>query len=366
VNGTRTVTNYLTDLNNPSGYSQVLEEHTNGSSAPSMSYVIGLTVLGQTPASAGTSFFMPDGQGSTRQLTDPTGTVTARFAFDAYGNLLYVAVGVLNSPATKILYTGQLFDVVLLQYNLRARFYNPSNGRFSQADTYSGDTFVPLTLHKFIYTDADPINKSDPLGLSGDFTLIQLAVVISIVVVLGVIAWGIWSATHRPTTRNAKITIVFYFETTQLNGQMINELKRIYEDCRARKAAPGTTLKIDWQDAKTQGGYDAEKSSFGHVKLGEMEVGLKDDLRGPTGHTEGYESQINPDSIRKYWDIEGFNLDKAYAAVIAHELWHAVTGRTNFAHASPGSIDSFPATVGSTFTDSACDDIIKALQLEKK
>jgi len=31
-NGTPTITNYLTDTMNPTGYTQVLEEHTNGSS----------------------------------------------------------------------------------------------------------------------------------------------------------------------------------------------------------------------------------------------------------------------------------------------------------------------------------------------
>src|SRR5207245_11354965 len=53
---TTTNTNYLTDTNNPTGYTQVFEEHTGGSTAPSMSYIVGLSVMGQTPVSGGTSY----------------------------------------------------------------------------------------------------------------------------------------------------------------------------------------------------------------------------------------------------------------------------------------------------------------------
>src|SRR5207249_1256832 len=69
VNGTRTVTGYLNDLGNFTGYSQVLEEHTNGSTTPSMSYLLGVSVLGQTNGSGITNWLMPDAQGSTRLLT---------------------------------------------------------------------------------------------------------------------------------------------------------------------------------------------------------------------------------------------------------------------------------------------------------
>ena len=67
VNGTRTVTGYLNDRDNFTGYSQVLEEHTNGSAAPGMSYVAGLALLGQTTGTGTVSYFLPDGLGSTRR-----------------------------------------------------------------------------------------------------------------------------------------------------------------------------------------------------------------------------------------------------------------------------------------------------------
>jgi RHS repeat-associated protein len=162
---TTTNTNYLTDTNNPTGYTQVFEEHVGGSSSPSMSYIIGLAVLAQTNASGATSYLMVDAQGSTRQLTDSSGNITARFAFDAYGNLVYVAVGVLNPPATKILYVGQLFDVALQLYVLRARLFDAGRGRFTTSDPIGASLCDPGNLDKYVYGSDDPVNRTDPSGL---------------------------------------------------------------------------------------------------------------------------------------------------------------------------------------------------------
>ena len=176
-NGTPTVTNYLTDTMNPTGYSQVLEEHIGNSSTPSMSYIVGLAIVGQTNASTATSYLMPDAQGSTRQLTDSSGNITARFSFDAWGVYLYAPIGVLSAPATKILYTGQLFDVVLLMENLRFRYLQPTIGRFTGPDSFAGYTSVPLTLNRYLYCLDNPLNRIDP---SGHWSLTEIMVVLAI------------------------------------------------------------------------------------------------------------------------------------------------------------------------------------------
>src|SRR5262249_23436026 len=65
---------------------------------------------------------------------------------------------------TKILYTGQQFDPVLLQYYLRARFYASAVGRFTQMDGKPGRIENPQTLNRFAYVKSDPINFIDPSG----------------------------------------------------------------------------------------------------------------------------------------------------------------------------------------------------------
>jgi RHS repeat-associated protein len=137
-----------------------------------MSYIIGLTVLAQTNSSGATSYLMIDGQGSTRLLTDATGNITARFAFDAYGLYLYTPIGVLALPATKILYTGQFFDAALLWYYLRERFDIPSVGRFNRMDPFFGKLQDPSSINKFLYANGNPINRVDP---SGKESLLSLA-----------------------------------------------------------------------------------------------------------------------------------------------------------------------------------------------
>jgi RHS repeat-associated protein len=163
---TTTTTQYLADGGNPTGFAQVLEEHVNGASTPSISYLLGLSVFGQTNGSGATSYLMLDGQASTRLVVDGTGSILNRYSYDAFGNVLGQSLGVLNLPATSLLYTGQQFDPGLAQYYLRARYYDPRTGRFGGRDSVSGNLQLPLTLNKYAYALQDPANLADPSGLS--------------------------------------------------------------------------------------------------------------------------------------------------------------------------------------------------------
>jgi RHS repeat-associated protein/prepilin-type N-terminal cleavage/methylation domain-containing protein len=104
-------------------------------------------------------------------------SVSQQYNYDAYG----VGVSLPSSPLTTLLYAGEQFDSVVKQYYLRARYYDPSNGRFSQRDTFAGNNFDPQSLHKYDYCHGDPVSGIDP---SGEFTLIEVLVVIAIIGVL--------------------------------------------------------------------------------------------------------------------------------------------------------------------------------------
>jgi hypothetical protein len=60
-------------------------------------------------------------------------------------------------------------------YYLRARYYDPGVGRFLSRDSFAGDESNPLSLHKYLYTHANPVNLTDPSGL---WTLIEIQNVI--------------------------------------------------------------------------------------------------------------------------------------------------------------------------------------------
>lgn len=170
----------LIDPNNPTGYAQVLEEGTvqGATLAVQRSYVIGDDVISQSDLGSPSSYLLYDGHGSTRQLSQTGNTIAEQYNYDAYG----IAVsGVPSSPATKLLYAGEQFDVNLQQYYLRARYYDPSNGRFNQLDTFMGNNDDPQSLHKYLYCGAEPVNGVDPSGKS---TLIEVLFVVSIVVLV--------------------------------------------------------------------------------------------------------------------------------------------------------------------------------------
>jgi len=162
VNGVTTY--YLVDDRNPSGYAQVLEEWTASGGAATLSrvYNYGLALISQRQVASGTvSYLGSDGHGSTRFLTDVNGNITDTYTFDAFG-LLISSTG--QSTPNNYLYCGQQFDSDLGFYYLRARYYKPDSGRFWTMDTYEGNSEDPLSLHKYLYCQNDPVMGTDPSG----------------------------------------------------------------------------------------------------------------------------------------------------------------------------------------------------------
>ena len=149
-------THYLIDPNR--GYVQVLEEQ-DASGSVQTSYVYGDDLLSQTHNNA-THTYHYDGLGSTRALSDETGTVTDRYGYLAFGQLSYQT----GSTPNDYLFTGEQYDNPLGFYYLRARYYNPHNGRFTQMDTFAGMAVEPPSLHKYLYANGDPVNRVDPDG----------------------------------------------------------------------------------------------------------------------------------------------------------------------------------------------------------
>jgi len=173
------VTTYLADKNRP--YAQVLVESTAANSqSPAtvdVTYTYGDDLISQT-RSGTESYYLYDGQMSVRQLTDspadPQTTpavVTDSYTFEAYGSL---AAESHAGPATSnnYLYTGEQYDPNLVFYYLRARYYDQTSGRFASRDPVDGFESNPLTLHRYLYAQGQPVSKYDP---SGQSTIAQMS-----------------------------------------------------------------------------------------------------------------------------------------------------------------------------------------------
>ncbi|MGB0766316.1 MAG: Ig-like domain-containing protein [Phycisphaeraceae bacterium] len=177
--GTPKVTEYLFEGNNHTGYAQTLEEMVDGSL--DKTFTLGHDVLAQV-AAAEVLTLLYDLHGSTRALIDTSGQIKndanpdkglQAFSFDAYGNMLATGFGAAaaTNALTNLLYSGEFTNAITgLQY-LRARFYDPSSGRFNRSDPFAGVMSDPLSLHKYLYTHGNPTMGTDPSGMA-EFSLV--------------------------------------------------------------------------------------------------------------------------------------------------------------------------------------------------
>jgi len=154
-------TNYLVDTMNPTGYAQVVDELQNSTVTRTYSYGLERIDENQLISSAWTpSFYGYDGHGSVRQLTNSVGTVTDTYDYDAFGNV----VNETGSTPNSYLFAGEAYDAALGLYYNRARYLNTTTGRFWNMDTDEGVSTSPLSLHKYLYASANPVNRVDPGG----------------------------------------------------------------------------------------------------------------------------------------------------------------------------------------------------------
>ena len=106
--------------------------------------------------------YASDEMGSTTHIVDENGNVQNRYAYDAWGKIKAKEETIPN----RFTYYGQQVDPITQQYYLRARFYNPVIGRFTQEDTYRGDG-----LNLYAYCANNPVYYVDPSGYnSQNFT----------------------------------------------------------------------------------------------------------------------------------------------------------------------------------------------------
>ena len=100
-------------------------------------------------------FYHLDEQNSTAFITGRNQEIQNFYQYDAFGNVRNQKEILHN----RILYTGQQYDNESNQYYLRARYYNPTLGRFTQEDVYRGDG-----LNLYDYCKGNPVIWYDPSG----------------------------------------------------------------------------------------------------------------------------------------------------------------------------------------------------------
>lgn len=191
VNGTSTTAGYLTLTgNNPrTGYGATT--YQNGALGLS-SQKTGTTTTAFIRDADGTliatrtggvsQYYLSDNLGSVIGLVDGTGTKTAGYAYDPYGTTRTVTgaggatttTALTTANANPYRYTGGYRDADTGLYKLGYRYYDTTQGRFTQQDPSGQET------NSYLYAIGNPINAVDSSGLAADpigaiFTLVDIA-----------------------------------------------------------------------------------------------------------------------------------------------------------------------------------------------
>jgi RHS repeat-associated protein len=106
-------------------------------------------------------FYHFDGIASTIGISDSSGNMVNKYAYDAFGKILNQEEGIPN-PFKYVGGFGVMDEGNGLFY-MRARFYDPEVGRFINKDPIG---FAGGDFNLYAYVQNDPINFIDPLGLA--------------------------------------------------------------------------------------------------------------------------------------------------------------------------------------------------------
>lgn len=173
--------------------------------------------------SSGKYFALKDHLNSITDFADSSGQVVQSYQYASFGKIFSIKDGsgndITSNPRVSLsfTYTGRELDSESGMYYYRARYYDPSTGRFLQQDPDPGKLNDPITfLSKYIYANNNPIMKNDPSGKFAFLAAIAWAAVYSAgitAIQAGIITnWGqdgdFWKAFQGNFAVNFAFTLV--------------------------------------------------------------------------------------------------------------------------------------------------------------
>lgn len=141
-----------------------LASERDGSNGLLRRYISGLSTIGQS-TSAGDFYFHRDSAGSVTNVTDASGVTQWTRLFEPFGLKRTETNNSGSAPAVPLQYTGEYSDPTTALYDLRARQYDPSTGRFLSEDPVPPEIADPY-VSAYVYAADRPTVFADPSGES--------------------------------------------------------------------------------------------------------------------------------------------------------------------------------------------------------
>jgi RHS repeat-associated protein len=144
-------TNFLYDGMNP------VEELSGTTVAATMLTGLRVHEYFQRTDASGASDYLSDALGGTVALASPAGALATQYTYEPFGNTTSAG----PASANPFQFTARANDGTGL-YFYRARYYDPTTGRFLSEDPirFAGGTNL------YRYSDGDPVDETDPFGLT--------------------------------------------------------------------------------------------------------------------------------------------------------------------------------------------------------
>ena len=121
----------------------------------------GSRALAQATPDGQVHYLHEDPRGDIRLVTDSAGTVTDTFTYDVDGEVTART----GTTLVSVGWNGEYTDPATGMVWLRARWFDPASARFIVADPWQGNPATPVSLNRYLYANADPVNNTDPSGL---------------------------------------------------------------------------------------------------------------------------------------------------------------------------------------------------------
>ena len=154
---------------------QNMSAELNASGAILRAYIRGVGLIAEDDAAGTRQYALYNAHGDVVQLSNTNGVVTREYQYDAFGNERNPDAADVNP----FRYCGEYFDAETGDIYLRARYYDPAAGRFTQMDTHwnpgnmiYGDNYKNIpelasilqSSNLYVYSTGNPIKYLDATG----------------------------------------------------------------------------------------------------------------------------------------------------------------------------------------------------------